>query len=79
MMCTGNPIWLHSTEELPAQIAEKLNSGKDRQVPEQTVHHSLLRMGLCSRRRLKVPMLTPILGRKCLQWACECQNWTTEH
>ena len=33
-----------------AQIAEKVNAGSDRKVSEHTVHRSLLRMGLRSRR-----------------------------
>lgn len=61
-----------------AQIAEKVNAGSDRKVSEHTVHHSLLRMGLRSRRPVRVPMMTPVHCRKRLQWAREHQNWTTE-
>ncbi|KPP69749.1 hypothetical protein Z043_111475 [Scleropages formosus] len=42
-----------------ALIAENLNAGHDRKVSEHTLHHSLLHMGLCSRRPVRVPMLTP--------------------
>ncbi|ROL41563.1 hypothetical protein DPX16_6961 [Anabarilius grahami] len=41
-----------------AQIAQEVNAGSDRKVSEYTVHHSLLRMGLHSRRPVRVPMLT---------------------
>ena len=61
-----------------AQIAEKVNAGYDRKVSEHTVHRSLLRMGLRSRRPVRVPMLTPVHRRKRLQWARERQNWTME-
>ncbi|MCI4380731.1 hypothetical protein PGIGA_G00243310 [Pangasianodon gigas] len=48
------------------------------QVQEHTVHRSLLRMGLCSCRPVRLPMLTHVHRRKHLQWACEHQNWTME-
>ena len=41
-----------------AQIAEKVNAGSDRKVSEHTVHRSLLRMGLRSRRPIRVHMLS---------------------
>ena len=41
-----------------AQIAEKVNAGSIRKVSEHTVHRSLLRMGLRSRRPVRVPMLS---------------------
>ena len=61
-----------------AQIAQEVNAGSDRKVSEYTVHRSLLRMGLHSRRPVRVPMLTPVHRRKRQQWAREHQNWTTE-
>uniref|UniRef100_A0A3Q3JTD4 Transposase Tc1-like domain-containing protein n=1 Tax=Monopterus albus TaxID=43700 RepID=A0A3Q3JTD4_MONAL len=61
-----------------AQISEKLNADSDRKVSEHTVHRSLLRMGLCSRRPVRLPVLTPVLHQKRLQWAREHQNWTME-
>ena len=61
-----------------AQTAEKVNAGSDRKVSEHTVHLSLLRMGLRSRRPVRVPMLTRVHRQKRLQWAREHQNWTTE-
>ncbi|ROL45969.1 hypothetical protein DPX16_4783 [Anabarilius grahami] len=61
-----------------AQTAQEVNAGSDRKVSEYTVHHSLLRMGLHSRRQVRVPMLTPVHLRKCQQWTLENQNWTTE-
>ena len=42
------------------------------------MHRTLLRMGLRSRRPVRVPMMTPVHRRKRLQWACECRNWTLE-
>ena len=41
-----------------AENAEKVNAGSNRKVPEHTVHRSLLRMGLRSRRPVRVPMLS---------------------
>ncbi|KAK3557806.1 hypothetical protein QTP86_002693 [Hemibagrus guttatus] len=41
-----------------AQIAEELYAGSYRKVSENTVHRSLLCMGLDSRRPVRVPMLT---------------------
>ena len=61
-----------------AQIAQEVNAGSDRKVSEYTVHHSLLRMGLHSRRPVRVPMLTPVHRQKHQLWAREHQNWTTE-
>ena len=43
-----------------AQIAEEVNAGSNKKVSVNTVHHSLLRMGLHSRRPFSVPMLTPV-------------------
>ncbi|ROL53780.1 hypothetical protein DPX16_9480 [Anabarilius grahami] len=43
-----------------AKNAQEVNAGSDRKVSEYTVHHSLLRMGLHSRRPVRVPMLTPV-------------------
>ncbi|ROI81802.1 hypothetical protein DPX16_22037 [Anabarilius grahami] len=54
-----------------AQIAQEVNAGSDRKVSEYTVHHNLLRMGLHSRRPVRVPMLTPVHRRKHQQWARE--------
>ncbi|ROL52875.1 Spectrin beta chain, non-erythrocytic 1 [Anabarilius grahami] len=48
-----------------AQIAQEVNAGFDRKGSEYTEHHSLLRMGLHSRRPVRVPMLTPVHRRKC--------------
>ena len=45
-----------NTQATDVQIAEEV---KDRKVSEYTVHHSLLRMGLHSRRPVRVPMLIP--------------------
>lgn len=52
------------------QIAEKVNAGSDRKVSEHKVH----RMGLRSRRPVRVPTLTPVHYRKSPQWAREHQN-----
>ncbi|KAK3568655.1 hypothetical protein QTP86_011412 [Hemibagrus guttatus] len=49
-----------------------------RKVSEYTVHRSLLRMELYSRRPVRVPMLTPVHHQKHQQWALEHKNWTTE-
>ncbi|KAK3533885.1 hypothetical protein QTP70_033007 [Hemibagrus guttatus] len=53
----GWPVWSRATV---AQIAEEVNAGSDRKVSEYTVHHNLLRMGLHSRRPVRVPKLTPV-------------------
>jgi len=72
----GCPVWSDPTTV--AQIAQEVNAGSDRNVSEYTVHRSLLRMGLHSRRPVRVPMLTPVHRRKYQPWARELQNWTTE-
>jgi len=61
-----------------AQVTENVNGGHRRNVSQSTVHCTLLRMGLRSRRQVRVPMITPVHRRKCLQWAREHQNWTLE-
>ena len=61
-----------------AQVTENFNGGHGRNVSQSTVHRTLLRMWLHSRRLVRVPMMTPVHCRKCLQWACECWNWTVE-
>jgi len=61
-----------------AQIAQEVNAGSDRKVSENTVHRSLLCIGLHSCRPVRVPTLTPVHRRKRQQWAREHQNWTTE-
>ncbi len=50
-----------------AQTAQEVNAGSDGKVSEYTVHHSLLCMGLHSRRPVRVPMLTPVHCQKCQQ------------
>ena len=45
---------------------------------QSTVHRTLLRMGLRSRRPVRVPMMIPAHRGKHLQWACERRNWTLE-
>lgn len=42
-----------------AQIAQEVNAGSDRKVSEHTVHRSLLRLGLRSRRGAKSPKEGP--------------------
>ncbi|MCI4384032.1 hypothetical protein PGIGA_G00033660 [Pangasianodon gigas] len=42
------------------------------------VGSEVLRMGLCSHRPVRVPMLTSVHCQKCLQWTGEHQNWTTK-
>ncbi|ROL55574.1 Ras-specific guanine nucleotide-releasing factor RalGPS2 [Anabarilius grahami] len=73
-----NRVVRSNRRTIVAQIAQEVNAGSDRKVSEYTVHHSLLRMGLHSRRPVRVPMLTPVHCRKRQQWAHEFQNWTTE-
>lgn len=47
---------VHSNKKATvAQIAEEVNAGSDRKVSEHTVHRSLLRLGLRSRRGGKSP------------------------
>ncbi|KPP74310.1 hypothetical protein Z043_106538 [Scleropages formosus] len=53
----GVPSMQRATQ---AQIAENLNVGHDRKVSENTVHHSLLHMGLRSLRLVRAPMLTSV-------------------
>ncbi|ROL54534.1 hypothetical protein DPX16_11709 [Anabarilius grahami] len=61
-----------------AQIAQEVNAGSDRKVSEYTEHHSLLRMGLHSRRPVRVPMLTPVHRRKRQQWVSELDHGAME-
>ena len=61
-----------------AQVRENFNGGHGRNVSQSTVHRTLLRMGLHSRRPVRVPMMTPVHRRKHLQWTRERQNWTLE-
>ena len=61
-----------------AQTAEKFNAAYDIKLPEHTVHCSLLYMGLCSRRPIRVPMLIPVNKQKRLRWVHNHQNWTME-
>ena len=61
-----------------AQVTENFNGGHGRNVSQSTVHCTLLRMGLRSRRPVRVPMMTPVHRRKSLQWARERRNWTLE-
>lgn len=60
-----------------AQIAEKVNAGSYRKVSE-TIHCSLLHMGVHSYRLVSVPMLTPVHHHKWLQQVHLHPNWTTE-
>ena len=46
-----------------AQVTENVNGGHRRNVSQSTVHHTLLRMGLHSRRPVRVPMMTPVHHR----------------
>ena len=50
-----------------AQVTENFNGGHRRNVSQFTVHRTLLRLGLRSRRPVKVPMMTPVHRRKHLQ------------
>ena len=61
-----------------AQVTEYFNGGHGRNVSRSTVHRTLLRMGLRSRRLVRVPMMTPVHHRKRLQWACKRWNCTLE-
>ncbi len=38
----------------------------------------LLHMGLRSCRLVRVPIMVPVHHWTCLQWVCECQNWSFE-
>ncbi|MCI4388645.1 hypothetical protein PGIGA_G00088540 [Pangasianodon gigas] len=73
---SAQPVNCSSGEQL--YITCSVKAGYDRKVSEHTVHRSLLRMGLCSHRPVRVPMLTSDHCQKCLQWTGEHQNWTTE-
>lgn len=53
-------VWFHWKATV-IQIAEKCNAGYERNVSEHTAQHSLLSMGLFTRRTVKVPLLTPAL------------------
>ena len=74
----GYPIWSKLTEGLLWHVTENFNGGHGRNVSQSTVHHTLLRMGLRSRKPDRVPMMTPVHRRKRLQWARERRNWTLE-
>ncbi|KAI1887120.1 hypothetical protein AGOR_G00202860 [Albula goreensis] len=60
-----------------AQIAKKVNAGSDRKVSEHTVHRSLLRMGLRSRRPVRLdhvdgPVRVCRLPGEHTQQNCQC-------
>ena len=57
-----------------AQVTENFNGGHGRNVSQSTVHRTLLRIWLRSRRPVRVPMMTPVHHRKHLQWARERRN-----
>ena len=59
-----------------AQVTLNFNGGHGRNVPQSTVHRSVLRMGLRSRRPVRWPMMTSVHRGKRLQWGRERQNWT---
>lgn len=59
-----------------AQVTQNFNDGYGRNVLQHPVHRTLLCMGLCSHRPIRVAMMTPVLRQKCLQWACKCWNLT---
>ena len=61
-----------------AQVTENFNGGHGRNVSQSTVHRTQLRMGLRSRRLVRVPMMTPVHRRTCLQWTRKRRNWTFE-
>ena len=61
-----------------AQVTYNFNGGHGRNASQSTVHRTLLRMGLRSRRPVRVLMMTPVHRRKRLQWARESRNWTLE-
>ena len=57
------PVWSELTEGLlwhKSQVTENFNCGHGRNVSQSTVHRTLLRMGLRSRRPVRVPMMTPV-------------------
>uniref|UniRef100_A0A8C4Q1N8 Transposable element Tc1 transposase n=1 Tax=Eptatretus burgeri TaxID=7764 RepID=A0A8C4Q1N8_EPTBU len=75
----GYPIWFKPPgRSMVAQVTENFNGGYRRNVSQSTVHHTLLCMGLRSRRAVRVPMMTPVHRCKRLQWAREHRNWTLE-
>lgn len=53
-----------------AQIAEKVHTGSGRKVSEDTVHHSLLCMGLNSWRPFKAPVLTSVMNKAWSDESC---------
>ena len=55
----GYPVWSEPTGLL-WHITENFNGGHGRNVSQSTVHRTLLRMGLHSRRPVRVPMMTPV-------------------
>ncbi|KAI4872592.1 hypothetical protein NFI96_002177 [Prochilodus magdalenae] len=59
-----------------AQVTEIFNDGYERNVSQHTVHRTLLRMGLRSRRPSGAAM--PARRQKRLQWVLEHQGWTLE-
>ena len=61
-----------------AQVTENFNGSQGRNVSQSTVHRTLLRMELRSRRPVRVPMMTTVHCRKRRQWARERRNWTLE-
>ncbi|KAF7664142.1 hypothetical protein LDENG_00188010 [Lucifuga dentata] len=61
-----------------AQIVEKVNAGSGRKVSEHKVHRSLLRMGLRSRRLVRVPVLTPSTAKSTYNGHVGIRTGTTE-
>ena len=74
----GYPVWSEPTEGQLWHVTENFNGGHRRNVSQSTVHRTLLRMGLHSRRLVRVSMMTSVHHRKRLQWARERRNWTLE-
>ncbi len=50
---------LSNRQATVAQIAQEVNAGKDGKVSEYKMHHSLLCMGLLTRRPVRVPCPPP--------------------
>ncbi|GBM51958.1 hypothetical protein AVEN_194254-1 [Araneus ventricosus] len=59
-----------------AQLTAQYNAGPSLSVSDHTVQRTLLDMGLCSRRLIRVPLLSKRHRQLCLEWAREHRDWT---
>ncbi|GFV97223.1 transposable element Tcb1 transposase [Trichonephila clavipes] len=61
-----------------AQLTAQYNAGPSRTVSEHTVQRALLDMGLSSKRRTRVPLLTKRHRQQRLHWARDHHDWSMD-